>query len=61
MYLRAPDPSPLGAATIHTVLQYWPCRGHTLQLFRVVYTHLEYGSRESYDSNYNLGHVLIYC
>ena len=44
MYLRVPDPSPLGAATVHTGLQYWPCREHSLQLFGVVYTPLEYGS-----------------
>ena len=61
MYLRVPDPSPLGAATVHTGLQYRPCREHSLQLFRVVYTPLEYGSPESYDLNYNLGYVLIYC
>ena len=54
-------PRHLGVARIHAGLQYWPCRGHSLQLFRPVYTPLEYGSPESYDLNYNLGYVLIYC
>ena len=39
-------------ARIHAGLQYWPCRGHPLRLFRTVYMPLEYGSPASYDLNY---------